>query len=637
MGTKLLADFFTAEPSQSLILSGAAAVSRGAFEAGVGLVVTYPGSPVVETYDVLAAANGPLTDKSHIVINEHVAYHQAMGYAFAGGRSLAIMKHVGLNVASDPVHYSGYTGVKGGMVLLVGSDPGANCSTGEFDCRLLSLHTHLPILEPGDFQEALDMTRSAFELSEDLSLPVMVVIPSKLCYGMGTVITSKPKEPNAELSFAHTPDLTNVGPRAVERHRLLMGKIDKLRTAEKGAIASLPAGKQNVVKAKELVVTSGIYGDYVREALSELDLADEVAVHIPAMTYPLSRTELLTAIKESGCERIVVVEDLEKFIELQIASILAEEGLQLKLQGKDIFPPWGPIQYQQVEDELAQLYGKNKRETSELSEALSAVHREGTFCPGCPHRAFFDTLLDILDDEDVIGGDIGCSSLPPHFSDWLTCMNSGPSISAGLTKALDEAPERQRVISVIGDSTLYHSGLQTVIECVQQQSNQLCFVLDNSWTAMTGHQPTPGTAKDVLGQKNERAVDLVSLLKACGVEPVVKVNPASVPQMRRVILQMLEQKGFSCVVVEKECKLQEKRRPVTDDWKSHYAIIEDRCRRCNRCYSTLTCPAISKNSEGEIVIDPYVCTGCSVCYQICPNSAIVNVRNRSLPNGGEKK
>ena len=214
-------------------------------------------------------------------------------------------------------------------------------------------------------------------------------------------------------------------------------------------------------------------------------------------------------------------------------------------------------------------------------------------------------------------------------------MNSGPSISAGLTLALDEAKERQRVISVIGDSTLFHSGLQTIIDNVQRRSNQLCFVLDNSWTAMTGHQPTPGTPTSVQGQKNEIAVDIFGMLKACGVERVVRVNPASVPQMRRVILQMLEQKGFSCILVEKECKLQEKRRPLTDDWKSHYVIVEDRCRKCNRCYSTLTCPAISKNAEGEIVIDSHVCTGCSVCYQICPNSAIVNVRQKRLETGGK--
>ena len=415
MGTKTSADFFTAEAGTSLILSGAAAVSRGAYEAGVGLVVTYPGSPVVETFDVLANPCGPLASRSHIVINEHVAYHQAMGYAFGGGRSLAIMKHVGLNVASDPVHYSGYTGVKGGMVLLVGSDPGANCSTGEFDCRLLSLHTHLPILEPGDFQEALDMTRSAFDLSEELALPVMVIIPSKFCYGMGTVVTGKVFDRKTDTSFSHTPDLTNVGPRAVERHRLLMEKVNRLRHCEEGSIPFLPKDKSFSVKSRELVVTSGIYGDYVREALSELGKQDEVSIHIPSMTYPLNKRALVEAIKASSCERIVVVEDLESFIELQIATILVEEKLSCELTGKEVFPPWGPISYQQVEERLSKLLGIETKKQRGDKGGLVAVHREGTFCPGCPHRAFFDTLLDILDDEDVIGGDIGCSSLPPPF------------------------------------------------------------------------------------------------------------------------------------------------------------------------------------------------------------------------------
>ncbi|MBI4859487.1 MAG: hypothetical protein HY815_04400 [Candidatus Riflebacteria bacterium] len=264
-----------------------------------------------------------------------------------------IMKHVGMNVASDPAHYSGYTGVRGGMVVLVGADPGATCSTGEFDVRFLSLHTHLPILEPGDFQETVDATRGAFELSEHLLLPVMVIVPARLCYGMGTVTTGPVAPPRDELSFARTPDLTVVGQRAVERHRLLMEKIERLRELPPDAtLPGLPADRHRTVPSRDLIVASGVIRDLVLEAMAILGVDDRVSVYAPALTYPLSGPRLLGAMGRCGCERVLFVEDLEGFLETQATATLVRSRAAVEVHGKDVFRPWGVVGFREVLDGL---------------------------------------------------------------------------------------------------------------------------------------------------------------------------------------------------------------------------------------------------------------------------------------------
>ncbi|MBI4859488.1 MAG: 4Fe-4S binding protein [Candidatus Riflebacteria bacterium] len=237
----------------------------------------------------------------------------------------------------------------------------------------------------------------------------------------------------------------------------------------------------------------------------------------------------------------------------------------------------------------------------------------------------------------MLGGDIGCSSLPPHYPDWLTCMNSGTSIASGVGQALVETTSdrgrRPRVVSLVGDSTLFHSGLQTIIDCARRDSDQICFVLDNSWTAMTGHQSTPGTPRDLKGDRIEGAVDIPALLGAAGVRRLFTVDPLRVSRMRRLMMRLLEEPGFSCVVVRRECKLQVRRRGAAARWTGVFGVVEERCRRCNRCYSVLTCPAIDKLENGQIVIDPDLCGSCSLCHQTCPNGAIVQVRVRAAEAG----
>jgi len=636
-------DFFTIHAGRRLVLSAAGAAARGAYEAGAGLVLTYPGSPVVETFDLLASPESPLKSRCRIIINEHVAYHQALGYSLAGGRSFLIMKHVGVNVASDPMHYSAYTGVNGGMVILVGSDPGANCSTGEFDVRFYSLHTHIPILEPRDFGETVAATRNAFEISERYKLPVMVVIPSAFCYGVGSAQSGEAAPVKTAPGFVNSPDYTCVGAFAVKRHEALMDKISRLQNV-------FPDFESEAMKPDfinnggALIIASGIYRDYAHEALFDLGLSRAHSIYSPLATYPLNHASLLKAFTAAEYKKVVVIEDLEGFLETQLCGFMTQNKITAEIFGKNYFKCAGELKYPEVKNILKRLLedgaplcceGAPSVSISRSEGFLEPVMREGTFCPGCPHRAFFYALNKYISPEDVLGGDIGCSSLPPHFSSWLTCMNSGTSIASGVALADGRGggAKKQKVVSLIGDSTLFHGGLQTIMECAASDSNQICFILDNGWTAMTGHQPTFNTRPfQRQADGAPQALSIKKILESFGVKRIYEADPYRINKFKALLNEIIDSEdGFSAVIVKRECRLQAKKRkdsrnekPIAEGLEpaETFEIIKGRCAGCNECYSVFTCPAIFKNEEGELYINQDICVKCGVCRQICPNGAI---------------
>ncbi len=655
-------DFFTREAGKRLILSGAGAAARGAYEAGAGLVLTYPGSPVVETFDLLASPESPVKDRCAIVINEHVAYHQALGYSLAGGRSFIIMKHVGVNVCADPMHYSAYTGVNGGMVILTGSDPGANCSTGEFDVRFYSLHTHIPIFEPRDFNETVIITKKAFEFSERYKLPVMVVIPSAFCYGVGSALSGGALDIKNGGEFINSRDYTNVGALAVKRHELLAAKIERMRMDEEfggdgdrdgngGEKFCGDLSGRFVFNKGALIITSGIYYNFVSEALRELKIDDLNSIYSPALTYPLNIPELLQVFNSHNFEKIIFAEDLEGFLEIQISSFMAHNKINADIFGKNKINGFGELKYPVLKQILSQLLcrsGNNAQisiteinNDNEKDFYLQPLPREGTFCPGCPHRAFFYALNKFISEYDVIGGDIGCSSLPPHFSSWLACMNSGTSIASGVSLSIaggrggQSCEKKQRVVSIIGDSTFFHSGMQTIMQCAASNSDQICFILDNGWTAMTGHQPTFTTRPLNESSHDGQRVSIKKILEAFGVKRILEIDPFRVDKFKALLNELFEAKtgakDFTAVIVRRECRMMAKKREAarnTNDgvkklFKTlNYQIIKERCAQCNECYSVLSCPAIFKDDGGELYINHDICDGCGICFQICPNGAI---------------
>lgn len=616
MGTEpatLAPSFFTANSGDLLVLTGAAAAARGAHEAGVSLVTTYPGSPITETWEQLAAPENPSSPICHMSINEHVAFHKSMGFALAGGRTMVTMKHVGFNVAADPAHYIGYTGVRGGMVILVGTDPGATCSTGEYDFRMYALHTHLPMIEPGSSQEIADSVRNAFEWSEVDNLPYVVAIPAGACYGIEGIRAGPVKSRQDGDRFVHSPDLTNVGRRAVVNHLKLLEKIESIRTRlpERLPLQVIGSGKEAVI------VTSGVHLERVREAVARLGIGNRVTIIRSLVTYPFPTESLLPVL--DGINRIVFVEDLGGFLEISLARFLLSLGRPLTVHGKDHFPAAGVLDLKAVQTGLAALFGCP---APTPSARFDLPEREGTFCAGCGYRPFFQILAEYLGDQGVLGGDIGCSSLPPHFSSWLTCMNSGTSIASGVTLALGG---RQQVFSLIGDSTLLHSGLQTIIEAAADDSDQVCFVLYNQWTAMTGHQITPVTPREADGTARPH-LEIESLLTALGIKQIWRVDPLRVHALRTLIGRLIGERGFRVVLVERECNLLSRRRPPQPGWEAVYRLESDRCHECGLCYEAFSCPAIVKDDEGKYKIDELLCANCGACSQLCPNGAIAGLR-----------
>ncbi len=612
----LTTEVLAAAPDSLLIVTGAAAAARGAFEAGIGLAVTYPGSPITETFEVLSACQAEKAPICHLVVNEHVAFHKAMGYALTGGRALVTMKHVGFNVAADPAHYIGYTGVRGGMVILVGTDPGATCSTGEYDFRFYAPHTHLPLLEPRSGQEILDTLRQAFEWSEADELPYVVAVPAGACYALEGVRVGAIQNPKNDLRFQNSPDLTNVGRRAVLHHQKLLEReqLVRQRAIARGMLQVEGSGKE------ALIVTSGYHVSRVREALLRLSLTERVRVVHALQTWPFPLESLQRELQ--NIDRIIFVEDLGGFLEQTLGRALLDLHRPLTIHGKDVFPATGALDLQMVENGLGHLFGVSRAVAAVQTPLLEVPEREGTFCPGCPDRAFFFALTEQLGPHDVLGGDIGCSSLPPHFSSWLTCMNSGTAIAAGVTLALNG---RDQVVSLIGDSTLLHSGLQTIIEAAATDSDQICFVLDNHWTAMTGHQRTPATPVDDAGRPCTH-LDIEQLLLACGVTRLSRADPFHLDAFRALLKRLKQERGFRVVLMQRECGLQERRRPAKPGWKQCYVIDADRCHECMLCYERFCCPAIVKNAEGKLEIDPVLCSRCGVCEQVCPNGAVASVQ-----------
>jgi indolepyruvate ferredoxin oxidoreductase alpha subunit len=620
------------EEGRKILAMGNEALARGALEAGLGYFTTYPGTPASEVgvvlQDLMADFPGLYAE---ISVNEHVAALAALGASWAGVRTLVTMKHVGMNVAAEALHFAAYTGVKGGMVVVVGSDPGAGSSTSEQDDRWYSLHTHLPILEPSDIQEAKEMTRRAFELSEAYDLPVVVNAPSKLCHNIGDLaLGALPAAPRYRGTFERNPErYLNLFDMAARNHGRALANVERLR----GEAGGLGFSRLLPGTGRTGILTSGLHYGYALEALEILGVA-EVPVLKIGMSYPLDPREIVAFF--AGLDRVVVVEELEGFLEFQSKRLAYDAGVRTPVVGKELFAAWGELTADRVLDALAEVFGKEVPESRSLGQRALTAHaedvppRQGAYCPGCPHRGTAYALLQAAGRGVVYAGDIGCytlSVLPPfRVSDFVTCMNCGTGSGQGIAR-VDETP----VVALVGDSTFFHSGVPSLLNAVQTGANLLLLVLDNRWVAMTGHQPSPTTDVLVDGTRRD-AVDLVGVLKALGVRWVRKGDPFSPTGLENLIRDGLKEKGVRVIVVEGECALQsERRRKLSPPGFEEYVDLDpERCQRCHRCYREVACPAIREvaGCEGQAVyaVDDALCQRCGVCEAVCPNSAITRTR-----------
>jgi indolepyruvate ferredoxin oxidoreductase alpha subunit len=586
---------------------GNRAIAQAAIEARVGYFSHYPGSPVnrvdVHLRDLSRNLNSPVIFNDSL--NEHIAVLAAAGASYSGMRSMVVMKHVGMNIAADPLNYLGYTGVNGGMVVVVGTDPGATCSTGEEDVHWYVPQINFPLYEPSSVAQIRDCVVEAFETSESASVPVLVFVPAAMCFNVDFL--PEPIAPERASSSAMAfkkdkPRYTNVGEQAVRNHRRLLERLERL-SREPGRCAfrfneAAPVG----------LVTRGVTFGHVCEAVEALGLGDMVQVLNVERVYPLNNAVIAEFARTK--RELIVVEDQDGFLENQIKMRLFND-LDCRVYGKEYLPQYGAVTYHDVQSLLARVLSvedpASARRDREWPETPA---RMGTYCEGCPHRSSFYAIETAVDTSRVvIGGDIGCSSLPPHKPDWLLCMNAGIGIAQGMGSVLGNG----QVLSTGGDGSFFHMGLIALMNAVFNKVDLLHILLDNSTIAMTGHQASPSSTMDV-----------AAILEAVGVDQVVEVSAFQPGELQSALQSQMGQSGVRVIWVRGACALQPDSATLERRSRRHLKIHNDRCGECRLCYETLQCPAINlvPGQDREIFVDSSRCMRCGVCIEICPANAI---------------
>ena len=597
------------------LLLGNEAIVRGAIEAGIDVATTYPGTPSSEIADTFSKIARYYKSKGQepgfyfqYSTNEKVAVEVAAAAAVSGLRALTCMKHVGLNVASDAFMTYMYVGCKGGHVIVTADDPSCHSSQNEQDNRYYAKFGNAPMLEPSNPHEAKEMTIEAFEISEELSLPILFRMTTRTSHIRGPVELGKINLKKKRGKFEKNPLMVTVPEVARKLHPVLLEKMERAeRISEKS--------KFNFVEelgGKTGIITSGAPYNYVKEVVQELGVKCRILKL--GMTNPMPRKKCIDFLKE--CDRVIVVEELEPFLEEQLKAMAYEEGIDTKIYGKGYGKLSRLYEYDMdiVESTLRKFFGlKEKKEIKEPS--VHAPPRPPVMCPGCPHRATYYAIKQVAPEGTIYPTDIGCYTLgkapPLEMADFLLCMGSNVGTACGFSYATD-----QKVISFMGDSTFFHAGLPGIVNAVHHNHDCVIAVLDNRTTAMTGHQPHPGTEYDGMG--NEAIMLKVEdVVKGLGVQHIEVVNPNNLKKTMEAFKRALNYKGTSVVVSKAPCALILPK-SVTE---GSFEIDQEKCTKCNVCIEKFGCPAFYRDGD-QIKIDETLCNGCGVCTQICEANAI---------------
>jgi len=571
------------------LMTGNEAIARGAYEAGVKVGVGYPGTPSTEILENFAKYPGIYAQWSP---NEKVALEVGIGAALAGARTIVTMKHVGVNVAADPLLTLSYTGVNAALVLVSADDPGLHSSQNEQDNRYYGKLAKIPVIEPADSEEARQYVKLACELSEQFDTPVILRTTTRIAH---THTLTEEEEPLAlELKpYIKNPQKYVMVPgNAKLRHQVVEERRQKLlEYAENTPLNRMEEGMGEIG-----FITSGISYQYVKEAFPEAPVLKL------GLTWPLP--EKLIVKFAQKVKTLFVVEELEPYLEEHL------RALGLKVVGKEIIPRTGELDHKIVKNAVLKYLGE---EVADRSLELNLPPRPPVMCPGCPHRPVFYTLNQL---KLTVTGDIGCYTLgvmPPLSAiDTTVCMGAGIGMALGLEKANPEF--KGKTVAVIGDSTFLHSGITPLIDMVYNGGTGTILILDNRTTAMTGHQPHPATGKTLMGNPAPQ-VDFAALARALGVKRVAVVDSFDLKKLKEVIAQEVAAAEVSVVIVQRECAL------LPNQGKEPLRVIEDNCTGCKSCLK-LGCPAIAFRDK-KAYIDPLLCNGCGVCAQVCKFSAIV--------------
>lgn len=580
------------------LLSGNMAIALGAYTSGVTVGAGYPGTPSTEILEEFAQYEGIYAEWAP---NEKVAFEVCLGAALAGARAMATMKHVGVNVAADPLMTAVYTGVNAGFLLISADDPSLHSSQNEQDNRLLARFAKMPMLEPSDSQEAYDMVGLALEISESFDIPVMLRTTTRIAHSQSLVAASDVKKPVSLKTYEKNPAKWLMVPGFARlRRQSLEERIAGLKDYSENTPVNFISWKDREIG----VITSGISFQYVQEALPS------ASVLKLGLTNPLPAN----LIREfaGGVKKLFVVEELEPYLENFV------RGLGLSVAGKEFFPAMNEFNPSVVKKGFikAGVISENKDDLALFTPPTSLPGRPPVLCPGCPHRGVAFVLNQL---KLVATGDIGCytlGGLPPlNGMDSCVCMGASIGMAHGYTKG---APQlREKAVAVIGDSTFLHSGITGLLNIAYNNGTATVIIMDNGTTAMTGQQEHPATGKTLMG-KPAAAVNLENLVKALGVRRVAIVDPLDLNKLTEVIKAETAAAEPSVIISKRPCvlRVKEKKPPVTID--------KEKCTGCKRCLK-LGCPAISVR-DAKASIDPLYCMGCNLCVQIC--------RTKALSEGG---
>ncbi|MHA1729203.1 MAG: thiamine pyrophosphate-dependent enzyme [Promethearchaeota archaeon] len=709
-----------------VLVSGNEAITRGIIESGVEFASIYPGTPVTEVGDLLYSWSKLSQAKSFIfdyAINEIVALEEAIGASWTGLRSVVIFKHLGMNIASDALHSIMYSGIGGkdggGMVIICGGDPQSSSSTNSMDVRMYSLHTKLPILFPSSTQELHKFVKLGYELSESIDLPVMIYTTPKLNFATGIIFPEliqptqiKPSQKGINNDQKETVKIPyfrrdmnryiNAIHFAINNQKKLLDKISRLEGAEfrnidqekthliltlekinefgmSGSKSETIQSSSSDLKNKKskkrtdfAIITGGLPFFLTAEIISKLNLSSKIAVLKINIVYPINQSVILNFIQKHNPKKIMIVEELEPLIENSVKNILYDNGIHIPIVGKNIFPRYGELSPEIIQNAVEKMAGIEKYDGFKKFDMEFDIFkkripiREPTFCPGCSHRNVFYALRKVADklkekkDIDLLfGGDIGCYTMgmssPYSAMDWLISMGAGIGVANGIGRVFKKfGINNQRIVALIGDSTFFHSGIQGLLNILKENLNITVIILNNYYVAMTGHQPTFTTPPPLISNDTKlpdpnigfqnKQLKLDEFLRNLGAYQVVSINGYKIPEMITLFENSTEENNQSksrtkVIVVDSECALMVKRN-IRKIWElprgiqrgpEYYVQISSACPQCDECYVKLGCTAIkyvlNEDNRGVYLIDDSLCLRekCNACIDVCPNACIEKI------------
>ncbi|MBR4621964.1 MAG: indolepyruvate ferredoxin oxidoreductase subunit alpha [Ruminococcus sp.] len=588
-------------------LMGNEAIALGALHAGVNVVSGYPGTPSTEILETIAKNNKDRSVYVEWSVNEKAALEVGAGAAYSGARSLVTMKQVGLNVASDPLMSLSYVGVKGGMVVVSADDPGPISSQTEQDTRHFAQFAKLPVFDPSSPEEAYEMIQDAFELSERYGTPVLFRPTTRVCHGCASVNVRDSFEPHKPEGFVKDTMRWVIFPRTSYLNHC---RIEK-RDPELGEELSSYRFNTLTGSGKLGIATHGISYAYTKEAL----LGCGGGYSLLKISTPNPFPESLALRFLQGVEEVVCIEELDPVIERELTYICGKHNLNVKIHGKldGTVQPAGENTTESVKAVLSNFLDI-KSEQTELPPPPDMPVRPPVLCAGCPHRAsFYAVKQAVKGRKAVFSGDIGCYTLgnaqPLDMVDTCLCMGADVTIAQGIHRVEPDTLN----FSFIGDSTFFASGMTGVVNAVYNQTDIILIVLDNSTTAMTGHQPHPGTGVTMMGDVCAK-VSIEKILEAAGCSYVKTVDPLDLSAAEAAVKEAADMKGVRAIIMKSPCIAVTKPAAL-------FKIDKEKCINCKKCIRELGCPAIVL-TEGRPEIEPTLCFGCGVCAQVCPVGAI---------------